>query len=152
MMFSMYWYGVGQRVGWLWRSIWSMDLTFAFLFIMYQEHLIHSLFLFYRSIILVLLPHVFLVLSKAAHIPSPTWQGEIEGLHGCALMCLILAVVTIFKTEENQRQCKDQQQQGPSIKSMKINGLSFRFFFYQRLLIFLGKCFFLFVAQVFDVK
>lgn len=95
---------------------------------MYQDHLILPLFLlFHHSVILSLSlsPNAFSEPSEAAHGPSPTLQGELEGLQGCAFMCLNFLWSLCVKPEKNQRWCQDQQQDS-GIKCMKINCLSHR--------------------------
>lgn len=73
---------------------------------MYQDHLILPLFLlFYHSVILSLFPNAFSEPSEATRIPSPTAQGELEGLQGCAFMCLNFLWSLRVKPEKNQRHC-----------------------------------------------
>lgn len=75
---------------------------------MYQDHLILPLLLlFYHSVILSLSlslhPNAFSEPSEAPHLPSPTSQGELEGLQGCAFMCLNFLWSLCVKRERNQR-------------------------------------------------
>lgn len=61
-------------------------LNISILFIMYQDHLILPLFLlFYHSAVS---PFTFSEPSEVVPAPPPILQGELEGLQGCAFMCL----------------------------------------------------------------
>lgn len=91
---------------------------------MYRHHLILPLsLLFYHSVFLARAPNAFSGPSEAAHGPSPTLQGELEGLQGCAFMCLRFLWSLCVKPGKNQRWCQDQQQDS-GIECMKINCLS----------------------------
>lgn len=75
----------GPRVGWRW----SMYLTLAFLFIVYQDHLILPLVpLCHHSLVLSTAKHLLSTVSRRPASPPPPPQGELEGLRGCAFMCL----------------------------------------------------------------
>ncbi len=54
---------------------------------------------------LSLSPNAFSEPSEATHIPSPTLQGELEGLQGCAFMCLNFLWSLCVKPEKNQIHC-----------------------------------------------
>lgn len=75
---------------------------------MYQDHLILPLFLlFYHSVIPPSLSlsskAPFSEPSEAALFPSPTLQGELEGLQGWAFICLNFLWSVFVKPEKNQR-------------------------------------------------
>lgn len=81
-----------------------MYLTLAFLFIMYQDHLILPLVLLcYRSLVLSLSKHLFSTILRQPTSPPPTLQGELEGLQGCAFMCLNFLWLLCVKPKKNQR-------------------------------------------------
>lgn len=91
---------------------------------MYQDHLILPLFLlFYHSVTFFLSLPPSLAFSEPSEIapgPSPNLQGELEGLQGCAFMCLNFLWSLSVKPDKNQRWCQDQQQDS-GIKCMEIN-------------------------------